>query len=40
MHVTLFDRAARDLRVASIRALTIDDPAVVDAARQFGMQVR
>jgi hypothetical protein len=40
MHVTLFDRAARHLRVASVRALTLDDPAVVEAAQRFALQVR
>jgi len=40
MNVTLFDRAAGDLQLREMRALTIDDPAVVEAARRFGMQVR
>jgi hypothetical protein len=40
MHVTLFDRAARDLQVKDVRPLTIDDPAVAEAADRFGMQVR
>jgi hypothetical protein len=40
MHVTLFDRAARQLRLQDVRALTIDDPAVVEAAQRFGMHVR
>ena len=39
-HVTLFDRAAGELRVRDVRALTADDPAVADAADRFGMQVR
>jgi hypothetical protein len=40
MHVTVFDRSARWLELRDVRALTIDDPAVVEAARQFGLQVR
>ncbi|MEX1127458.1 MAG: RES domain-containing protein [Vicinamibacterales bacterium] len=40
MHVTLFDRAARDLRLKEVRALTIDDAAVAEAAQRFAMQVR
>jgi hypothetical protein len=32
MHVTVFDRAARRLRVHSVRALDVADPAVRDAA--------
>lgn len=40
MHVTLFDRAAGNLRLTAIRELTVDDPAVVEAARRFGMHVR
>jgi hypothetical protein len=39
-HVTLFDRAAKEVRVKDVHALTIDDPAVVEAAQRFGMQVR
>lgn len=38
IHVTLFDRAAGDLTVRSIRALTVDDPAVAEAAQRFGMR--
>ena len=37
-HVTLFDRAAAHLRVESVRTLTIDDPAVGDAAGFFGLR--
>jgi hypothetical protein len=37
--VTLFDRAATQLRAQSVRALTIDDAAVVDAADFFGLRV-
>jgi hypothetical protein len=39
-HVTLFDRAIRHLEVRQIRALTVDDPDVVEAAERFGMHVR
>jgi hypothetical protein len=38
MNVTVFDRAARDLRVVSVRALTTDDPVVVEAADFFGLR--
>lgn len=40
MHVTLFDRAAGELRVRTVRALALDDPATVEAAERFGMSVR
>ncbi|HSC28147.1 MAG TPA: hypothetical protein VLD67_12785 [Vicinamibacterales bacterium] len=39
MNVTLFDRAAPHLRVASVRALGIDDPAVAQAADFFGLRL-
>lgn len=39
-HVTLFDRAAAMLRIREVRPLTVSDPAVVEAAERFGMQVR
>jgi hypothetical protein len=39
MNVTLFDRAATKLRVRSVRALTLDDPAVIEAADFFGLRV-
>jgi hypothetical protein len=39
MNVTVFDRAAAQLRVHSVRALGIDDPAVVEAADFFGLRV-
>ena len=39
MNVTLFDRAATQLRLQSVRALTVEDPAVVDAADFFGLRV-
>jgi RES domain-containing protein len=38
MNVTLFDRAATELRLVSVRALTLDDPAVVEAADFFGLR--
>lgn len=38
MNVTVFDRAAARLRRISVRPLTIDDPAVVDAADFFGLR--
>jgi hypothetical protein len=38
MNVTVFNRAASHLRVRSVRALTIDDPAVVEAADFFGLR--
>ena len=37
-NVTLFDRAASSLAVQSVRALTIDDPVVVEAADVFGLR--
>ena len=40
MHVTLFDRATAQLRLKEVRALTVDDPAVVKAAGHFSMHVR
>jgi hypothetical protein len=38
MNVTMFDRAAAQLRVRSIRVLTLDDPAVLEAADFFGLR--
>lgn len=38
INVTLFDRAASSLAVQSVRALTIDDPVVVEAADVFGLR--
>lgn len=38
-HVTLFDRARGGLRLREVRALTIDDQAVVEAAERFAMRV-
>jgi hypothetical protein len=37
-NVTLFDRAASQLRVRSVRALTLQDPIVVEAADVFGLR--
>ena len=39
-NVTLFERAAPQLRVRRIDALTVDAPAVADAASLFALQVR
>jgi RES domain len=38
INVTIFDRAASRLRVRSTRALTLDDPIVVEAADFFGLR--
>jgi hypothetical protein len=38
INVTLFDRAATRLRLRSIRALTLRDPIVVEAADFFGLR--
>ena len=40
MNVTVFDRAARHLRVQDVHALTLEDRAVVEAAERFAFQVR
>jgi hypothetical protein len=37
-NLTLFDRAAARLRVRSVRALSVDDPIVVEAADVFGLR--
>jgi hypothetical protein len=37
-NVTLFERATRQLKINSVRALAIDDAAVGDAAEFFGMR--
>lgn len=39
INVTLFDRAARQLRVENVRALTLDDPSVGEAAQRFAFHV-
>ncbi len=36
-NVTLFDRAAPYLRAAAVRALSVDDPVVVEAAETLGL---
>ena len=38
INVTLFDRAAAQLGVRSVRALTIEDPIVIEAADVFGLR--
>ena len=38
MNVTLFDRAASQLRVRGVRALTLEDTAVLEAADVFGLR--
>ena len=38
INVTLFDRAASEVRVASIRVLTVDDPTVTEAADFFALR--
>jgi hypothetical protein len=39
INVTLFNRAASRLAVRSVRAMTIDDPAVIEAADFFGLRI-
>lgn len=39
VNVTVFDRAAARLRLIDVRELTLDDPAVVEAAEFFGLRV-
>jgi hypothetical protein len=38
MHLTLFDRAAKRLRLDTVRALTLEDTSVQDAAEFFAMR--
>jgi hypothetical protein len=38
INVTLFERAAARVRVQSVRALSLEDPAVVQAAEFFGLR--
>lgn len=38
INVTLFDRAASQVQLHSIRALTLEDPVVVEAAEFFGLR--
>lgn len=40
IHVTLFDRAISQLRLRGVQALTLDSPAVIQAAERFGLHVR
>jgi hypothetical protein len=39
-NITLFDRASPLLRDRSVRALGMDDPAVIEAADFFGLRAR
>ena len=39
-NVTLFDRAASDLRVRDQRTLVVDDPVIVEAADVFGLRLK
>jgi len=39
INVTLFDRASAMLRVLSVRALTVEDPAVIEAAHFFELRL-
>jgi hypothetical protein len=39
LNVTLFDRASAQLRVRSLRALSVEDPVVKEAADLFGLRV-
>jgi len=38
INVTLFDRAIGQLRVQSVRALSLEDPVVTEAADFFGLR--
>ena len=39
VNVTLFERAVAHLRVQAVRALTIDDPVVVEVAAHFALRI-
>ncbi|HET7618350.1 MAG TPA: RES domain-containing protein [Vicinamibacterales bacterium] len=39
INLTLFDRAAKRLRLSDVRELTLDDPVVIEAADVFGLRV-
>lgn len=39
MHVTLFDRAVTHLGLNAVRTLTLSDPALIEAAQFFAMQI-
>jgi hypothetical protein len=38
-NVTLFDRAARLMRLVGVRELTLEDPVVLEAAEFFGLRI-
>jgi RES domain-containing protein len=38
-NITVFDRASPSLRLAGVRELTLEDPAVLEAAEFFGLRV-
>lgn len=38
-NITVFDRASPSLRLADVRELTLEDPAVLEAAEFFGLRV-
>jgi hypothetical protein len=38
-HVTLFDRASRSLRLVAVRALTLEDASLLEAAEFFGLRI-
>ena len=38
-HVTLFDRAASQLRLREVRELSLEDPAVLEAAELFASRI-
>jgi hypothetical protein len=40
LNVTLFDHAAAQLRVTSVRALSVEDPAVTEGADFFGLRIK
>ena len=40
INVTLFDRAARSLRVQDVAPLTLEHPVTVEAAHRFALQIR
>jgi hypothetical protein len=40
MHVTLFERAVRQLKVHDVHALAVEDPVVTDAAVFLGLVLR
>jgi hypothetical protein len=38
-HVTVFDRAAPSLRLRSVHEVTLEDPALLEAAELFGLRI-